>query len=105
MVRFSKTQIFTLGVEYGAALLRPRLRNRREGPGPGAPPRPLKLEFPDPDFLLFLMISSKLMSRGSAIFGRRSRGSHTEREKSRVLTKGRETVSNGEEEANFQNRR
>ena len=36
---------------------------RRAGPGPEGLPRPLG--FPDPDFLLFLMISSRDMLSGS----------------------------------------
>lgn len=40
---------------------------RREGPGPGA--RLLRpLELVDPDFLLFLMISSRVMSRAADMF-------------------------------------
>lgn len=42
-----------------------RLGNRRTGPGPEPLPRPL--EFPDLDFLLFFMISSRLMSKGAAM--------------------------------------
>lgn len=48
------------------ARLEMRLGARRAGPGPGAGlDRPL--EFPDPDFLLFLMMSSRVISRAADI--------------------------------------
>lgn len=59
-----------------------RLGARRAGPGPGAGlDRPL--EFPDPDFLLFLMMSSSVISRAADILecGESStRGSEEEEE-------------------------
>lgn len=45
-----------------------RLGNRREGPGPDPEGRDLPREFPDPDFLLFLMISSSVISRAADMF-------------------------------------
>ena len=64
-----------------------RLGTRRTGPGPDPLPRPL--EIPDLDFLLFFMISSRLISKGAAMFkekfnrnteGAVERGSKRERE-------------------------
>lgn len=59
-----------------------RLGARRTGPGPAAGlDRPL--EFPDPDFLLFLMMSSSVISRAADIleFGESStRGREEEEE-------------------------
>lgn len=43
---------------YGAVRLPERLGMRRAGPGPERP-----LKFPDPDFLLVLMRSSRVISR------------------------------------------
>lgn len=56
----------TLEVEYGTGRLAPRLLNLRVGPEPEARPRPLELL--DPDFLLFLMISSSDISKALDIF-------------------------------------
>lgn len=55
----------TLGAAYGAARLEARLGIRRAGPGPdpGARLRPLGLE--GADFLFFLMMSSRVMSRAA----------------------------------------
>ena len=48
--------------EYGVIRLAPRLGRRRAGPGPEPRPRPLALP-PPPDRLLFLMRSSRDMSK------------------------------------------
>lgn len=70
----------TLAVAYGAARFAARLGRRRAGPGPEARPRPLVLA--EADFLLFLIISSSVISRAADIFGcERERGE----ERNRIL--------------------
>jgi len=57
----------TLAAAYGAARFAARLGRRRAGPGPEARPRPLALA--DADFLLFLIISSSVISRAADMVG------------------------------------
>ena len=56
----------TLAAAYGAARLAARLGRRRAGPGPEARPRPLVLA--REDFLLFLIISSRVISKAADMF-------------------------------------
>ena len=81
---------------YGAARLAARLGKRRAGPGPGPDPdwdcRARPLDPPDPDFLLFLMMSSRVISRAADMVVREALASST---RSKGVSGTRDWISEG----------